>query len=178
MIIAVVAQSVWRWATVWTIGVLEFDSRRGMGIFLFPTVSRTALLPTYSPIQWVPGSLSLGLKLPESESGHPHQSSSEVEEWVELYLHSPITPSWRCAPLKKKHRDNSTFTLIQKHMLHEWKLTFMEFVCMWSPCEHMFSMRLWTYVQYEILRRHWLAVNEPQICQICQATCRLYCLQQ
>jgi hypothetical protein len=30
---------------------------------------------------------------------------------VELYVHSPDTPSWRCAQLSKKHRDNFTFTL-------------------------------------------------------------------
>jgi hypothetical protein len=28
---------------VWKIGFLGFDSPRGLGIFLFPTVSRTAL---------------------------------------------------------------------------------------------------------------------------------------
>jgi hypothetical protein len=30
---------------------------------------------------------------------------------VELYIHSPNTPSWRCAPLKN-HRDNFTFALL------------------------------------------------------------------
>jgi hypothetical protein len=49
-------------ATVWTIGVLDFDSRRGLRIFLFTTASRTALGLTQPPIQWVPGSLSLGSK--------------------------------------------------------------------------------------------------------------------
>jgi hypothetical protein len=39
------------WATSWTIGVLRFDSRRGLGIFLFTTASRTALEPTQPPIQ-------------------------------------------------------------------------------------------------------------------------------
>jgi hypothetical protein len=34
------------WATDWTIGVPAFDSRRGLGIFLFTTASRTALVPT------------------------------------------------------------------------------------------------------------------------------------
>jgi hypothetical protein len=36
-------------------------------------------------------------------------STGEVKEWMELYLHSPNTPSWRGAQLK--HRDNFTFTL-------------------------------------------------------------------
>jgi hypothetical protein len=41
-------------------------------------------------------------------SYHSPPSSAEVKEWVELYLHSPNTFSWRCAQLK--NRDNSTFT--------------------------------------------------------------------
>jgi hypothetical protein len=56
--INVIAQSVWRWATRWTIGVLGFDSRRGLGIFLFTAASRTALGLTQPPIQWVPEALS------------------------------------------------------------------------------------------------------------------------
>jgi hypothetical protein len=45
-----------------TIEVLGFDSRRGLGIFLFTTAYRTAPGPTQLPIQWVPGALSLGGK--------------------------------------------------------------------------------------------------------------------
>jgi hypothetical protein len=48
---AVIAQSVQRWATGWTIGVLGFDSRRGLRIFLFTTVSRTVLESTRHPIK-------------------------------------------------------------------------------------------------------------------------------
>jgi len=65
-----------------------FESRQKLGIFLFTTVSRPALRPTQPPIQWVPGALSLGVKRP---------SSAEVKEWVELYLHSPNTPTLRGA---------------------------------------------------------------------------------
>jgi hypothetical protein len=39
-----------------------FESRQGMGIFLFTTASRPALRPIQPPIQWVPGALSLGGK--------------------------------------------------------------------------------------------------------------------
>jgi hypothetical protein len=42
-------------STGWTIGVLGFDSRRGLGILLFTTAHRTALGPTQPPIQWIPG---------------------------------------------------------------------------------------------------------------------------
>jgi len=45
-------------------GWLGFESRRELGIFLFITASRSALgRPTQPPIQWVPGALSLGVKL-------------------------------------------------------------------------------------------------------------------
>jgi hypothetical protein len=54
--------------TNWTIGVLGFDSRQGLGIFLFITASRTALGPTQPPIQWIPGALSLGVKRPGHEA--------------------------------------------------------------------------------------------------------------
>jgi hypothetical protein len=105
---AVIAQSVWCWATGWTMGVLVFDSRRGLGIVLFTTAFRTALGPTQPPIQWVPGTLSLGIQRPGREADHSPPYSAEVKECVELYLHSPNTPPWCGAQLK--HRDNFTFT--------------------------------------------------------------------
>jgi hypothetical protein len=86
----VIAQSVHRWATGWTIGVLGFDSRRGLGIFLFTTASRQALGPTQPSTQWIPGALSLGVKRPGREADHLPPSSAEVKECVDLYLHSPI----------------------------------------------------------------------------------------
>jgi hypothetical protein len=78
---AVIAQLVYRWATGWTIGVLGFDSRRGLGFFLFSTASRTALGPTQPPIQWVPGALSLGVKRPGRKADHSPPSAEVKNAW-------------------------------------------------------------------------------------------------
>jgi hypothetical protein len=89
----------------WTIGVLGFDYRGGgLGIFLLTTASRTALGPTQPPIQLASGALSLGVKRPGREADHSPPSSAEIKEWVELYLHSPNTPSWRGAQLKHRNK--------------------------------------------------------------------------
>jgi hypothetical protein len=64
----------------WTIGVLGFDSRRGLGIFLFTTASRTALGTTQPLIQWVPGASSLGVKRPGREADYSPPSTAEVNE--------------------------------------------------------------------------------------------------
>jgi hypothetical protein len=62
----------------------------GLGIFLFTTVSRTALGPTQPPIQWETGALSLGVKRPGREAYHSLPSNADVKERVDIYLHSPI----------------------------------------------------------------------------------------
>jgi hypothetical protein len=77
---AVTAQSVQRWAMGWTIGVLGFDFRQELEIFLFTTASRTALGPTQTPIKSVPGDLSLGVKRLGCEADHSPPSNVEVKE--------------------------------------------------------------------------------------------------
>jgi len=57
-----------------------FDSRRRLGIFLFTIASRTALKLIQPPIQWVPETLSLGVKRPGREAAHSPPSSAEVNE--------------------------------------------------------------------------------------------------
>jgi hypothetical protein len=96
----------------WTIAVIEFDSRRGQGLFLFTIASRSELKSTQPPIQWEQGSLSLGVMWTGRDADHSPPSSAGVKECMELYLYSLDTPSWRDAQLKnnKKHRDNFTFT--------------------------------------------------------------------
>jgi hypothetical protein len=56
-----------------------FESREGLGIFLFTTVSRLALGPIQSPIQWVAGALSLGIKRSGCEADHLPPYSAEVK---------------------------------------------------------------------------------------------------
>jgi hypothetical protein len=51
--------------------------------FLFSTSSRPALRPTQPPNQWVPGSLSSGVKRPGREVDHSHSTSTEVKKmWI------------------------------------------------------------------------------------------------
>jgi hypothetical protein len=68
--------------------VLGFDSRRGLGIFLFTAASITALGPTQPPVQWVPGVLSSAVKQPGREADSSPPSSAESKnEWS--YTSSP-----------------------------------------------------------------------------------------
>jgi hypothetical protein len=87
-----------RWATGWTIGVLGLDFWRGLGIFLFATASTTALGPTQPPIQWVPGTLYVGVKRPGREL-HLHLVPRSKNE--RSYTSTPNTLSRRGAQLKK-----------------------------------------------------------------------------
>jgi hypothetical protein len=66
-----------------------------------PDQTRQALRPIQPPIQWAPGAILLGVKWLGCEADHSHPSSAEVKECMKLDLHSPNTPSWRGAQLKK-----------------------------------------------------------------------------
>jgi hypothetical protein len=56
-----------------------FDFRRGK-IFLSSTVSRLALRPTQSPIEWVPGAISSGVKRPGRETDRSPLFSAGVKK--------------------------------------------------------------------------------------------------
>jgi len=60
----------------WMIGGLE--SQQGLENFLFTTRSRPAPGPTQPPIQWVPDTISLGVKRPVREAYHSPLPSTEV----------------------------------------------------------------------------------------------------
>jgi hypothetical protein len=88
-------------------GVLRFDFRRRLGIFLFTTASRMALRPTQPPIQWVPGALSLGVKRPGREADNSPPFSAEVKNaWSYTSTPQYVFMTWCLV----KHRDNFIFT--------------------------------------------------------------------
>jgi hypothetical protein len=61
--------------------VLDFNFLpAGAGDFFFTTVSRTTLGPTQSPIQWVPGALSLGVKRPGREADYSPPSIVKIKD--------------------------------------------------------------------------------------------------
>jgi hypothetical protein len=67
-----------------------FNFRRELRIFLFATASRPALGPTTSPIQWVLGALSLGVKQPRREADNSPPSSAKVKN---AWSYTSTTPS-------------------------------------------------------------------------------------
>jgi len=69
---------------------------------------RLTLGPTQTPIQWVPGALSLGVKLLGREADNLPPSSADIKNAWTCTSTPPISPhvvvlSWI------KHRDNSYF---------------------------------------------------------------------
>jgi hypothetical protein len=109
---AAVAQSVQRLAIGWTIGVRGFDSRRGLGIFLFSNMSRLALGATQPSIQWVPWTLSQGIKRPGREADNSPPSNAEVKNtWRYASAPQHVFMLWWLV----RHRGNFTFTFTSKY---------------------------------------------------------------
>jgi hypothetical protein len=89
------------------IGVLEFDSRRWLGIFLFTTTSKAAPGPTKPPIQWVTGALSPGLKRPGREADQLPPPNAEVKNaWCYTSTPQYVFMVW-CLIKHKNIRDQT-----------------------------------------------------------------------
>jgi hypothetical protein len=92
------------WFSEWQIRTVILKQSYGRTV-----VSRMVRGPTQSPIQWVPGALSLEVKRPGREADHSPLSSAEVKNaWS--YNSTPwyVIMVWCLV----KHRDNFTFTFI------------------------------------------------------------------
>jgi hypothetical protein len=89
----------YRLVTDWKIGV-RFLTAAGNFSLRRRVHTGSGAHPT--PIQWVPGVLSLGVKRPVCEDDHLPPSSAKVKECVELYFHSTNAPSWRGAWLSTR----------------------------------------------------------------------------
>jgi hypothetical protein len=76
-------------------------------------------------IQWVPWDLSPGVKWLGREAGHSSPSSAKVKECVEIYLHSPNTPSWRGARLKKAQGQLYLYLYLRLKEISEFLLIFI-----------------------------------------------------
>jgi hypothetical protein len=66
-------------------------SPSGVKNFLFSTLSRKALGPTQSPIQWVPGVISPAVEQPGREADHSLPTSAEVKKmWIYMSVHGVV----------------------------------------------------------------------------------------
>jgi hypothetical protein len=93
----------------WMIGVLGFV---GAGNFCLYHHVQNSSGATQTPVQWLPGAFSLGVKWLGHEADHSPPSSAEVKNaWSytstpSICLHGVVLSKKK----KKKHRDNFTFT--------------------------------------------------------------------
>jgi hypothetical protein len=79
-----------RWTTGWMIG--GSSPARDWEFFSSPLPDRLWYPPSLLS-KWYQRLFHWGIKQPEREADHSSLSSAEVKEWVELYIHSPNTPS-------------------------------------------------------------------------------------
>jgi hypothetical protein len=84
-----ISQSVQQRATGWMAEESEFISLHGQEIFVFPAASRRALGPIKSPMQWVPGAFSSGLKWQGREADLSPPSSAEDGGAIPPIPHTP-----------------------------------------------------------------------------------------
>jgi hypothetical protein len=75
--------------------VIQFPPEAGKFSFRYRVQTGSGAHPASYALRT--GALSLGVKRPESETDHLPPSIADVEECVELYLHSPNKSSWHGA---------------------------------------------------------------------------------
>jgi hypothetical protein len=99
----------------------------------------------------------LGVKRPGREADHSTPSSAEVKESVELYFHSPTTPSWRGTQLK--YRDNFTFAFYRG--INEFKKGYQPRIIIINDensnlIDHQNVLNKWKNFFNQMLNLHWV----------------------
>jgi hypothetical protein len=87
--------------------------------FLCVVICAVAVLGASHPsVQWIPGTLSLGVKRPRRVADHSPPSSAEVKnEWsytstpLNVYMAWPFIKRWILLNDLVKHRDNFAFNI-------------------------------------------------------------------
>jgi hypothetical protein len=100
----------------WVVPDQGFESRQGLGIFLFTTASRPALWPTQPIIQWVRRGSFPGGKAEGRETAHSPPSNAKVKNaWSYTSIPQYACMAWSS---DKKHSDNFTLPYqVTEHLL-------------------------------------------------------------
>jgi hypothetical protein len=129
----------------WTIGVLGFDSRRGLGILLSTAASRTAAGPTQPPIQRVPGALSLGIKRPGVKlTIHQHLIPRSTNEWS--YTSTPQYAFMALCSVKKS--TGTTLPLPFWPLLTQSQVTVQAVQRQWSVDITIIAAEFWVAAEW------------------------------
>jgi hypothetical protein len=115
-----------------------FESREGLGIFLFTNASRPALGPTQPPIQWVPGAPSLEVKRSRREADHSPPSSAEVKKaWSYNFTPQYAFMEWSSVNKKKITETNLPLRFTKMYIYYGFsRIVFIQSV---QACKFQFS---------------------------------------
>jgi hypothetical protein len=107
-------------------------------MFLLAAMSRPALGPTHSTVQWVPMALSLGVKKPGHEADHSPPSSAKVKNaWSytstpQVYLHGLVLKHRTTLPVIFLPLSGNRFIRGFAYLMPEWSVVQKDMEIYWS----------------------------------------------
>jgi hypothetical protein len=96
-------------------------------IIILATISRPALWHMQPLIHWVSGSLSTGVKLPESETDHSPPAGAQHLHYVELPPSQTHIPSWHCAYTGCISKSGDFKNVMNSKLLHLFRFNTYEY---------------------------------------------------